>query len=1392
MNITVTNRGDGSTVTDFPVHLFSATSRTPTSQYNPLATVEVAALDAGASATLNTSLPSDSFESGTHTLTAYADGTDVVRESNEVNNLATVDLTVEPPLVLERDNFDQANRLTLPVNVSGSTIQATTESGEPLFCGSKAMGKTVWFKVIPDAAGALTVTTTGSDFDTMLAIYTGSSLPGLQQSGCNDDAGGSDQTSRLFLMVTGGETYYFQLGGYQSASGQFNLQAALDTSGKADLVVTSITAAPDTADQPIPVNFTIANYGSGGAGVTFSAHLFADLAAPPTTADTSLLTVDDIPMPSPGASASRSVELPAGLLTAGEHVIWVLADGQGVVDESDEGNNTASTQVQVAGAPLPPTGPDFTLTVTPTTLALVPGSSASFAISLASFFDFNQPVTLSVEGMPSGVTASFFPATVTPSGTSILALTASSEAATGNAQLTITGTSDNLTHTTSGAVALNFGLVPICYGAITGLVTDIETGEPVAGVGVSVDEVNAVTDPSGRYTITGVTLGTNNAPRSVGATATAPNYWPSTASGTAICGVTTTIDIKVLRMKFGTVSGVISAGDPSVPLPGVVVNLLVSGVVRYSAVSGDDGTYQIGPLNLNPNNAPINFTYAVSAAGYWGVGGSVLVQADQDTQVNATMVAQCTGSISGTVVYDDTGLPATGVPVNAFHSIYDNTGTIITNANYYATSDNVGGFSFPSVLLGYNNSKVVYGVSSGILSVTPPLYDAQGATLNSCGDTGTVSLRLKSLPSPKPNYGIVTGLVYDQETGEPLPGATVSSIAAVSSNWTDASGHYRLTVIVGYDEETSATISVGATLGGYYGNRGSVTVNAGEESTLDVPLLLKRYGDIAGTVSDAASQLPIAGASIGLPGTPPTDSEGKYQTEMLELSAGNQPRTYILGATASGYWPKYSAATISADQTTTADMELIKICQGATIVGRVMNAVSLQPIEGATVTAGGNSSSTDKNGRFSLEDLTAGYSNSPIQLTVTASASGFYPESKVVTIFCGALINLDFGRPETAWGTIIGTVTSSRSGGPLAGVFIGSGFGTSATTDKFGNYQLDKAPLGDDNADRIWQVTAMYPEAPSQTGNVTVQANQESRLDFQFDVEANAPPVAQDEAVTTNAGVALNITLAASDADGDTLTFSLVTLPSHGTLSGTAPDLTYTPDAGFNGNDSFTYNTNDGKIDSNMATMSITISAVNHAPAAQDQAVATNVETPLNVTLTATDIDGDTLTFIVVTPPGHGELSGTAPDLTYTPNAGFSGSDNFTFKANDSIADSNIATVMISIMIRPLMIAPGTPGAPMSWGWNYYGQLGNGTFTNSAPWSIAVPVQVSGLTVVTAVSAGGEHSLALKSDGTVWAWGYNGYGQLGNVSYNDSNTPVQVSGLTGVMAISAGLSIAWR
>lgn len=98
-----------------------------------------------------------------------------------------------------------------------------------------------------------------------------------------------------------------------------------------------------------------------------------------------------------------------------------------------------------------------------------------------------------------------------------------------------------------------------------------------------------------------------------------------------------------------------------------------------------------------------------------------------------------------------------------------------------------------------------------------------------------------------------------------------------------------------------------------------------------------------------------------------------------------------------------------------------------------------------------------------------------------------------------------------------------------------------------------------------------------------------------------------------------------------------------------------------------------------------------------------------------------------------------------------------------------------------LALAPD--GSVWAWGWNRFGQLGDGTAVERH-----TPVRVAGLTGVVALSAGGFHSLAVKADGSVWAWGWNGFGQLGDGTTVERHAPVRVVGLTGtaVRDVSGG------
>ncbi|HUP63462.1 MAG TPA: putative Ig domain-containing protein [Thermoanaerobaculia bacterium] len=193
----------------------------------------------------------------------------------------------------------------------------------------------------------------------------------------------------------------------------------------------------------------------------------------------------------------------------------------------------------------------------------------------------------------------------------------------------------------------------------------------------------------------------------------------------------------------------------------------------------------------------------------------------------------------------------------------------------------------------------------------------------------------------------------------------------------------------------------------------------------------------------------------------------------------------------------------------------------------------------------------------------------------------------------------------------------------------------------------------------------------------------------------NGPPVGVDDNYNTTEDVQLAVPAPGvlandTDPDGDTLTASLLTEPSHGVVVlNTDGGFTYTPSENFFGTDSFTYTVSDGS-ETDTATVTITVESVNDAPVADDKSVTTNEEVPVAVTLTATDTEGDPLTFNV-TNPANGVLSGTAPNLTYTPNLDFFGSDSFTYTANDGSDTSNVATV--SITVNPVNDVPVfTPG----------------------------------------------------------------------------------------------------
>jgi VCBS repeat-containing protein len=256
----------------------------------------------------------------------------------------------------------------------------------------------------------------------------------------------------------------------------------------------------------------------------------------------------------------------------------------------------------------------------------------------------------------------------------------------------------------------------------------------------------------------------------------------------------------------------------------------------------------------------------------------------------------------------------------------------------------------------------------------------------------------------------------------------------------------------------------------------------------------------------------------------------------------------------------------------------------------------------------------------------------------------------------------------------------------------------------------------------------------------------------------NEPPAAGDDGFSTGEDTPLIQAapgVLANDADPDTsstLAAVLVAGPSHGTVSLNADgSFTYTPAADYYGADAFTYRATatygagEPTVDSNIATVTISVIAVNDAPLATGDAYTTAEDTPLTVAAPGVlandaDIDGPALTAVVATEPAHGtlilNLNGT---FTYAPAANYFGPDAFTYRVFDGTIYSDPATVALSVT------AVNDPPTAANDG---YSMLQGATLTVAAPGVLGNDSD-SDSTLTAAVATGPSNgTLALASNGS--------------------------------------------
>jgi autotransporter-associated beta strand protein len=164
-------------------------------------------------------------------------------------------------------------------------------------------------------------------------------------------------------------------------------------------------------------------------------------------------------------------------------------------------------------------------------------------------------------------------------------------------------------------------------------------------------------------------------------------------------------------------------------------------------------------------------------------------------------------------------------------------------------------------------------------------------------------------------------------------------------------------------------------------------------------------------------------------------------------------------------------------------------------------------------------------------------------------------------------------------------------------------------------------------------------------------------------------------------------------ADNTPTLFSATGLPASLTLNTSTGDITGTP----TNSDLNSYQVSLQAMGSSGTASGTLTLIIDSAPSASGQAVFGSEDTPLPITVSASDIDPQSLTYIIISPPTGGVLSGTGPNFTYTPNKDFFGTDHFHFKANDGILDSNGAQVDVNIAPSndPPAASDGARATPM-------------------------------------------------------------------------------------------------
>jgi hypothetical protein len=732
--------------------------------------------------------------------------------------------------------------------------------------------------------------------------------------------------------------------------------------------------------------------------------------------------------------------------------------------------------------------------------------------------------------------------------------------------------------------------------------------------------------------------------------------------------------------------------------------------VNYSLIAVDTNTSDYnapsGTLNIPAGQTSGTITVQVVGDTTYEPDEDFTIQMDSAT--GATLGAPA--SATATILNDD--LPTVQFSATSSAVTEDSAGTVniqVELSQPVATGDTI---SVPFSIAGTAGNPADYTVAPA----TTLTFNA-GDQLLDLAVTVTVDTLDEDNETVVITLGTSTGATLDANTTYTLtindddPAPTVdfaSATSTVNEGAGSASIAVNLSAASGRTVTVNYALGVGstATAADFTLTPGTLTFNPGV-TTANIPLTISE---------DLIDENPDETVVIALSGPSNATLGGTNNPHTLTIVDNDGPPTVLFDLAASSVAEDGGTATVNivlsnaSAQTITVDYAT---ANGTAVAGTdYVTATGTLTFTAGVVTQTVTVSILDNALYQNDRQFTIGLSN-------PSAASGGLGAIQTHTVTIedddGPTINFTPASATIAenGGTVVVTMTLDQpiipGDNPTVNLNIGgtatngTDFAVSATSVTFNPSYTNATvsiTLNDDAFDELDETAVLTLSAPAGV-NMNLGADSVYTLTISDDDET---PTAADDSYATDEDVNLVVIAANgvlandSDADvGDVLTAALVSDPSNGALTlNSDGSFTYTPTANFHGTDTFTYQASDtGSNTSAVATVTITVNPVNDPPeAVDDTAALSGAVITIDVLANDSDPDGDPLIIAAVTQGAKGTVAITGGvELTYTPNADFTGTDSFTYTISDGNSGVDSATVTVALTDSHVMI-PIVMGAP--------------------------------------------------------------------------------------------------